>query len=692
MSPWRQVYEPAARLAGGRDAVRLANLALAASAGAQDPLDGRRLRAATGRLAVAGKLECDRDPKSWRELAASARAAVSGLGGVAGHDAWVQASQEADVARKSRGAYATPSALADPMARLLLGRSKAEPWRILDPSAGGGALLLAVFRRIAGPRADGNELAAAARRLHGVELDPVARELCCLQIWLACRGSDTIASIASRIHCDNAITRRWSDHEPYDALIMNPPWESLRHAQTADQEARRLTVERLCRPTLHEGSELPPLFSCQGRGDRNLYKAFLELAPHLVCIGAPIVALVPGAWSSDLGTQQLRELYLSRTSVEQWTSFENRRGYFPIDGRYKFGILRARRDPRGTRSVRVLGMADDARRLSARHVRVPAATLPLIGGSSRLIPDLVSDGEVRLLRKIGATGMGLLSGGSALGEVAYERELDLTEDRKRGKLEPSAQALRVGADRWTGRDGRSLRPLVEGRMVGQYDFFEKSWVRGSGRTAKWTYSNGHGLTDCEPQFLAPPVSKSRPRLAICDVTSATNMRTVHAAWLPSDWPCGNTAPVLVFEDETRALAALAVLNSMVFDWQARRLVGGLHLNRFYLEAMHWPSLETEDVEMLARHALELLSLNRRFREAAPGHGIRLTEVDYVNSHTEIESRVAAGFELTANDLVSVFDPDEADRRGFWRAYRSDPNAIAIAERFLRKGERIAARS
>jgi predicted RNA methylase len=692
MSPWGQVYELARRLAEGREAVRLANLALAACASARDPLDGRRLRAATGRLAVAGKLECDRDPKSWRELAEAARTSAGRLRGVAGHDAWVRASQEADAARKSRGAYATPGALADPMARLLLRRSRSEPSRILDPSAGGGALLLAVFRRIAGPRADRGELAAAARRLHGVELDPVARELCCLQIWLACRGSDEIASIASRIDCDNAITRRWSDDEPYDALIMNPPWESLRHAGTADREDRRLTVERLCDPSFHPGSGLPPLFSCQGRGDRNLYKAFLELAPHLVSHRAPIVALIPGAWSSDLGTQQLRELYLSRTSVEQWTSFENRRGYFPIDGRYKFGILRARRDPSGTGSVRVLGMADDARRLSSRHVRVAASTLPLIGGSSLLIPDLVSDREARLLRKIGATGTGLLAGKSALGAVAYERELDLTEDRKRGRFEPAAEALRVGADRWSGRGGRPLRPLVEGRMVGQYDFFEKSWLSGSGRTARWTYNNGHGLADCGPQFLAPPAPEPRHRLAICDVTSATNTRTVHAAWLPPDWRCGNTAPVLVFEGETRALAALAVLNSMVFDWQARRLVAGLHLNRFYLEAMHWPRLDTGDVETLAGRALELLSLNRRFREAAPDRAVRSTEIDYLDAHTEIESLVAAGFDLTAEDLVSVFDPDGADRRGFWRAYRSDPNAAAVAERFLRAEERIAVRS
>jgi hypothetical protein len=342
MGPWHLAYESALQLADGRDAVRLANLALAATADSRCALEGRRLRAATKKLAVSGRLDCDSDSRGWRKLAVAARAAAQELDGIAGHDAWVRASQSVDHARKSRGAYATPRALADPMAGLLLGRGGAVPTRILDPSAGGGALLLAVLRRLAGTSPTPRGLVGAVRRLHGVELDPVARELCCLQLWLACRGSEKIESIAARIHCSNAITRDWQADGPYDALIMNPPWESLRHPGTADREERGRTIERLRQPSSGLDGGLPPLFSCQGRGDRNLYKAFLELAPHVVSQGAPIVALVPGAWSSDLGTQPLRELYLTHTMIEQWTSFENRQGYFPIDGRVVLARGRAR--------------------------------------------------------------------------------------------------------------------------------------------------------------------------------------------------------------------------------------------------------------------------------------------------------------------------------------------------------------
>ena len=600
MSPWRRAHNSASRLAEGRNAIRLANLALAATARNESSLGGRQLRAATERLAVSGQLECDGDFRGWQALADESRTAVAELGGVAGHDIWVRASQEADPARKTRGAYATPRGLADPMASLLLRRCDELPARILDPSAGGGGLLLATFRHFA--RAEGPS--RAVRRLHGVELDPVARELCCLQIWLACRGVEKIDAIAGRIHCDNAITRAWDADELYDALIMNPPWESLRHPGTSELGERRQTIDRLRRSLGAFGSGLPPLFSCQGRGDRNLYKAFLELAVHLVGEGGSIVALIPGAWSSDLGTRPLRDLYLSHTAVEQWTSFENREGYFPIDGRYKFGVLQARRSSRGTNSFSALGMASKAGQLNGPHVRISKSMLARIGGSSRLIPDLVSPREARLLGKFAAAGSGFFAESPALGAVRYERELDLTEDRRRGRFQHVNSACRTGPASWVGGDGQQLRPLVEGRMVGQYDFFEKSWIEGAGRTARWSYNNGHRLRDCEPQFLAPRLTSPQPRLAICDITSATNTRTVRASWLPPRWPCGNTAPILIFEDELRALAALAVLNSMVFDWQARRIVAGLHLNRFYLEAMRMPSLGADEVEVLARRARE----------------------------------------------------------------------------------------
>jgi hypothetical protein len=693
MTAWQHVIERTDQLVRERrQAVRLANLSVAAQIaarrghyGRERPLDGAALTDAVFALAV-DRLDADtNDVLTWSALAADTARAASVFTGPHGMDAWVQAFQAADPGRKSRGAYATPPTLARPMARLLL-RGGPAPNRVVDPSAGAGGLLVAVLLEL--QRAErAVPVAEHARRLHGLELDPVARELCCLGVWLAARQGVPIGEIANRIMVGNAITRDWWAEEPYDALIMNPPWDSLRHAPSGDdvgEVERKATIDRLSRQEL-AAPDLPPLYSAQGRGDRNLYKAFVELAPHLLSHGARLVALVPGAWSSDLGTQQLRRSYLKHLEIDQWTSFENLRGYFPIDGRYKFGFITGRRNSAGTSALRVRGFGADANDLGRGHIKLEAFEIPDIGGPAWIIPDLTSSAEARLMVRYARHGVGFFDSSGPFGGILYDREVDITEDRKRGLFErlENSDAHQVGDGHWLGTDGRILVPLLEGRMVGQYDFFEKSWVEGSGRTAVWTYTNGERLDACCPQFLIEPAADHRHRLALCDVTSATNTRTVLATWVPPDWRCGNTAPALVFETERHALAALAVLNSMVFDWLARRLVAGLHLNRFYLDALSWPTLSENQIDALARAAAALQQLSPRYQDL-PDPRIESLPLrcPFTELHVLIEHVVAEGYGLTRRELEVVYSPDPAERRGFWRHFSSDPHARPIVQEVL----------
>lgn len=691
MIAWQNVLERAHELApNGRDPVRLANVSVAAQIAAARGYHGNRRRLDGPHLIdtvaalVLEPLDADTaDLLTWSALAADAGHAASLFARPGGMDAWVDAFQGADVARKSRGAYATPQSLARPMAKLLIRKAALLPNRVVDPSAGAGGLLVAVLQELrrTDPQTPPGE---HARRLFGVELDPVARELCCLLVWLAAETQLAISEVADRVVVDNAITRDWWAGDSYDALIMNPPWDSLRHAATGDASGelqRAATIERLSSPR-PGAADLPPLYTAQSRGDRNLYKAFVELAPHLVDEGARLVALLPGAWSSDLGTQHLRREYLRHLAIEQWTSFENREGYFPIDSRYKFGVLVGRRDRAGTSQLRVRGFAADSTDLNRAHIKLLAEDIPRIGGRASIIPDLAHRNEPRLMLRYARQGAPLFDPDGPLGRVVYDREVDLTEDRKRGLFQRFEDVTAEPMDdgHWEASDGRELVPLLEGRMVGAYDFYEKSWVSGSGRTAAWTYTNGHGLDECRPQFLIEPTSDVRHRIAICDITSATNTRTVLATWVPPAWRCGNTAPVLVFDSEERALAALAVLNSMVFDWLARRLVAGLHLNRFYLDALSWPELSGEDVKALAASAAALQCLSPRYAGLrGPGIAVVRADLSYVECHALIERAVAMGYGLSTSDLELIYSPDVQDRRGFWRHFASDPHATAIAE-------------
>lgn len=585
------------------------------------------------------------------------------VGNPAQYDQYVGLWQGEEEDRKNKGAYATPRALADEVARKLSGDSSK---RVLDPSCGTGALLLAVlreqFRRDPNPQA----IRRQASNLHGIDIDPVAVEIAQLSLWLASHNARVPLEVfRTNIRASNALTRTIPGWDSFDALVMNPPWESLRQdpiGSTSSASAIRAEILARLRQSRQYADDLPPLYSAQGVGDVNVAKLFIELAPHLTVNGGQIVAILPGAWSSDLGMRPLRELYLNSTAISSWTGFENRERIFPsIDGRYKFGVLSCVRDPRGTTELSTRSFASKPVHVRARHVKVDRPSLLEIGGSHLAIPELGTRAERDTLTRIRSKGEPFFSDEHV---SKYRREADLTLDRTKGRLIHREEA----------EDLALYVPVLEGRMVGQYDFFQKSWLSGSGRTATWVLNGETTLDECRSQFVAEPGAHDGHRLAICDVTSATNARTVHATWVPPTWVCGNTAPVLQFEDRTSCFAHLAVLNSLTFDWQARYAVAGLHLNKFYLENLRFPRLGQTEIRHLAAHACNILLSNKRVWGLDSKSVATIAEMAASTSHEisliTIERMVADGFGLSKTMLKTVLDPRQSNRRGFWRYFQT----------------------
>ena len=145
MNEWSELLRECEEVASGRDAIRLANMSIAAGAARRrrlvtQRLDERQLAIALAQLAV-DPLPLEPSHLVSKRLLEAADKAARHFGRLSAMDAWVQAFQSSDPARKSRGAYATPQALARPMARQLLRTDT--PVRVFDPSSGAGALLVA---------------------------------------------------------------------------------------------------------------------------------------------------------------------------------------------------------------------------------------------------------------------------------------------------------------------------------------------------------------------------------------------------------------------------------------------------------------------------------------------------------------------------------------------------------------------
>jgi len=119
----------------------------------------------------------------------------------------------------------------------------------------------------------------------------------------------------------------------------------------------------------------------------------------------------------------------------------------------------------------------------------------------------------------------------------------------------------------------------------------------------------------------------------------------------------NSAPYLAFiEEETSNQAVcLAIMNSLVFDWQARRFVE-THMNFFVLEGLRLPMLDDEMFAALTEPAASLSAPDERFAEFADA-----TDVDYgplsaqerVTLRVEIDALMARAWDLTADELEVV---------------------------------------
>jgi hypothetical protein len=696
------VWEAAHACAGAiteENSLRLTNLVIAGAARHHGLLkkkakwDGATARAASLELALSPIGEMSTDGRLWTRLAELASEAQH-LGATSeGMHSWAAAYQRASTTQKALGAYATHNAFASALARITMGPlERRRIYRVVDPSVGAGNLLLAAVEQYgrSGTDAERKKFILA---LHGVEVDPRARELCCLLIWLAGAGCGvTLGQVANNIKLANALTMDWwADQDLYEVLLMNPPWESLRHKVDEDPGGERAATSSRLSKLLPGVGGLPLLYTAQGTGDRNLFKAFVELVPHLLKEGGRLGALLPAAFASDAGLTELRKRYLQQFEIARWTTFENRGGYFPIDSRYKFGLLAATRSDSGTKRLSVRGFAVEPDEVDAPHISLGRQDIALIGRKYHIIPELSRSLELEILRVALRAGTALFEVG-ALGRVVYRRELDLSLDRELFHHIESKKFRRKGDGTFIDAKGKDFVPLLEGRSVGAYDCFQKTWVGGKGRTAAWRENGDQPLSECSPQYVISSMKGLPLRVAVCDVTASTNTRTVMATLVPSTWRCGNTAPVLEFDSEMSAFAGLGILNSLVFDWVARRLTSGLHLNKFILEGLVWPTLNDGELEQLA-HASWSICVSKP-RSGLSGNGlVRPPWIDArqnsknptkpIAAASTIEMLVAKGLGLSPIHMEGIYDPDRTHRRGFWRYFDADPSAMSVVEAALK---------
>ena len=162
------------------------------------------------------------------------------------------------------------------------------------------------------------------------------------------------------------------------------------------------------------------------------------------------------------------------------------------------------------------------------------------------------------------------------------------------------------------------------------------------------------------ETLANPLTHPfyKARIAIGVVNSRTNSRSTVACLIPPQTPLTDRAPYLVFQ-EWNALeqaSLLGIMNSLAFDWQARRFVETT-LNNFILYLITCPTWRESNWQRIGSLASRLSSEDPRFADFAAEAGVDcgpLNDAERNDMRAEIDALVARAYGLTGDELRFIF--------------------------------------
>lgn len=473
----------------------------------------------------------------------------------------------------------------------------------------------------------------------------------------------------------------------FDVVIGNPPWEeprvhSLEFYALHDPGLRGLRHEadRLRRiqqllarfPRLEVELEhrkgavvsarrfFAPTggYEAQGRGHMDLYKLFCERYATLTRTGGRLGVVLPRAALLNIGSRPFRRWLFERTEVRRLDLILNKRSWaFPIHPQYTIALLTACREtPAPASTTRMTGPSASesefqsqqrAEGVVVRHEQLARWTR-MEDNSGYEVPLLPTREAVRVFDRI-REGPRFIEGYPEKWR-AFPLQGDFNETSQRDFLHHTK-----GWPAWKGKcfqlldpHGRDPAGIADPEVV-------MPWLQ-ERRTAARSAFRGRFPADVLADVNTHPGHS--PRIAFRDISRATDSRTVITALVPGGVFLTDSAPYLVFwEGGPREQAfVLGVMSSLPFDWQARRFVE-THVVFFLLEMLCFPSVETTDIDAIAKNAARLSCIDERFASFADECGVEcgpLTPDERDRIRAEIDALVARAYGLDANDLDVLF--------------------------------------
>ncbi len=482
----------------------------------------------------------------------------------------------------------------------------------------------------------------------------------------------------------------------FDVVVGNPPWEEMYISQLAfyamhhpgirgiiqhsDQQRRiaeldaldsslSINFKRKSEQLISKRKFFEPRngYTLQGRGHKDLYKFFCERYSFLTRDRGYLAVVLPNAAFINNGSAKFRTWLFEANTVIRLDTIKNAKGWaFPIHNQLTIALLVVACLPPRTTEFELKTSGPSSNLHDFKHNvfqlgnRVPSSII----SPKYEIPSVPSAKYSQLLLKLFAGTAFHKAEQMFHFDSSYRLVLvqEMNETTQRNLF-----TANEGMSVWKGRsfhayDPHGRDPAGYGDPVEILDWLHAKRLRS--QFLKRLYSEA----ELEDNFTHPIYS---PRIAFHDVTNAFDYKTVNACLIPSMTPVTHSAPYIacVGWDAIQKSYLLGVMNSLIFDWYARRYVK-LHLSFYILNMLCLPANLNRYWIRIGKLAARLSCVDARYTEFADEAGVRCgtqTDKDRYDMRAEIDALVAKAYDLTEDELRFVFT--DYPEGAFTPAYR-----------------------
>ncbi|MGE0502052.1 MAG: hypothetical protein AB7I79_15300 [Rhizobiaceae bacterium] len=499
----------------------------------------------------------------------------------------------------------------------------------------------------------------------------------------------------------------------FDVLLGNPPWQEvtvedhafwarhfpgLRGLPQTDLERERAAL-RVARPDLARmlDEEIESTakvrkaltsgaYPGMGTGDPDLYKAFAWRFWNLAVAGGGRIGIVlPRSALAAKGSELFRREMFASTANVDITMVLNRAGWVfdEAEHRYTIGFIALERGNAKGRTIGLRGPFANLVDFMQGHDRDPArfsATDIFAWNDTASLPLLPTAQSLEIFAQLRKSPRLDLNDGKSW-RARPDAELHATAQKPLMTFEKEQPNgywpvfKGESFDLWEpDRGNDSYYAWAEPKAAMDWLFSKR--LR-AGRSARDTVHGEFPLAHLQQRAtLAPNV----PRIAVRDISRATDTRTLRAALVPAEVFLANTAPQVMFPrgDERDQAYLLGVLSSRPLDWYARRFVE-THVNYFVFNPLPVPRPPRDSALWQRTVALagRLAAPDNRFAEWADKVGVDVGPIGPDHKQgiiDELDAVVAHLYGLNSDQLRHIFET-------FHEGWDWQPRFAAVHEHF-----------